>query len=1096
MFYTNKRIINSEKYCKMKKLYSLIFIFFLGSIAIGQTVTVSNITRSGRFQTCGGSNPTITATMITSDGSTVENGNLVITDPCGFTTLRINMSNLKWNKDPGTNWFHGVFFPENSGVTISGVVMPAGWSDFASCTGASCSAGETGGQGFYFDGTVGNSCTECYPTMNDGLPFNNYGDDTMGCNYLFEVQFEMTFCNSQVETTSLEFALKGKADGNTGCWSVSDNLNNEIKFTINTVASDIPLYAEIPDNTEVITECEDGGATLNYIAVLEAVCGTGEDVTWWDAAVGGNQIGVGSPFLYDPAGNACPQGMILYASCCPDGQGCERQAVVVGPCLPPSDEPIFNPIPPQCPGLPNPLPSTSLNGATGSWSPAYNPNATTTYTFTPDLGQCVTQTAQLEVEILPTVEPLFNPIPPQCPGMPNPLPTTSLDGYTGVWVPAFNPNATTTYTFVPDDACAEDTTLEVIIEEEIVPDFILESSYCQFDENITLPDLSNNGYTGVWAPSNIINTNIPGTYTYIFTPTDFNCFTPYEYNFTINPFISPEFNEIEEICQNTTPPILNTTSLNGVTGTWNPSVIDTSTPGIYTYVFTPNESTDICSEVISIEVEIIEERISEFNFPLSYCQGESAPILSNTSLNGVTGVWVPSVIDTNIVGTSTYTFIPDDGQCALDTPFEITIHPELLLNTLPVQEICDEDFDGILEFNLTSLNASLSAEAGVTYQYYGSLTDYNNNNPIPQGQWFEYPITGTLPHTIYVVGVSAQGCPSDPVAVQIDAREIAQHNPGTYGPIEFCANESVDLTQYENNISTANVTFSYFQTLQNAQNQTGAIQNITDYTPTGNVIYVRIDQVDRCPAFVQINLSQLPTPSLQLSQDSVILCYEDSTEITAISDDPNATFEWTFPDGSIHIGAIQTVSDVGNYTVVAYSPDNCESATRTFTVSLPSQPIITGIDAAGTNITVNATNNGEGPMEYSLDGTFWQTSPLFSNLVPGETYTIWVRSQGCMIEKYTVTLIFVPNFISPNNDGINDTWTIRGIETSPNSTIKIFDRYGKIFVDTNFEGNYTWNGKYLGNNVPSGDYWYIINVPGDGVVKAQKFTGHITVRNQ
>lgn len=67
---------------------------------------------------------------------------------------------------------------------------------------------------------------------------------------------------------------------------------------------------------------------------------------------------------------------------------------------------------------------------------------------------------------------------------------------------------------------------------------------------------------------------------------------------------------------------------------------------------------------------------------------------------------------------------------------------------------------------------------------------------------------------------------------------------------------------------------------------------------------------------------------------------------------------------------------------------------------------------------------------------------------------------------------------------------------TPGATVKIFDRYGKIFVDTNFEGNYEWNGKYLGNNVPSGDYWYIIQIPSDGILQERKFVGHISVRNK
>jgi gliding motility-associated-like protein len=730
----------------------------------------------------------------------------------------------------------------------------------------------------------------------------------------------------------------------------------------------------------------------------------------------------------------------------------------------------------------------------------FNQAGTYTYTFTiiDEFGCTFEKTVDVIVDGIETIlddiedEYCLN-------AEPQVLPTISANGVHGTWSPAVIDTSIIggpiEYVFTPDeDECGTIESIFVTITDLEEASFTaIQLDYCQFEEPALLTTTSLEGYTGTWSPA-VISTDTFGTFTYTFTPDD-QCVDSLELIVNVEEKIHPTFADLGLICQNTEAPILPNANEAGITGTWNPAVIDTSLPpGDYVYVFTPDAG--ICAFEEEYTITITNELPVQIDIQDIYCQGETPIALPTTLENGVTGVWVPAVIDTNTVGVSTYTFMPDEGQCALDTPVQITVNPELVLIPLPVQEICDEDFDGILEINLTTLNAGMSNEAGITYQYYGSATDLANNNPIPQGQWNNYPITGTLPITIYVVGINPQGCPSDPLPVQIDARDIAVHNPGTYGPIEYCVNDTVDLTQYEGNISAGNVTFTYYESLQNAQNEAGMIQNLTEYNPTSNTIYVRIDQIDRCPAFVEITLAELPTPSLELSDDSVILCYEDSTEVTAMSDDPTATFQWTFPDGTIMVGATQTVSETGNYSVVAFSVDNCESATRNFTVSLPSQPFITGVDATGNSITVTATNNGEGPMEYSLDGTFWQSSPLFSNLIPGEEYTIWVRSSGCMIEKYTVTLLFVPNFISPNNDGINDTWTIRGIETSPNSTIKIFDRYGKIFVDTNFEGNYVWDGRYLGNNVPSGDYWYIINVPGTGVVKQKKYTGHISVRNQ
>jgi Bacterial Ig-like domain (group 2) len=67
--------------------------------------------------------------------------------------------------------------------------------------------------------------------------------------------------------------------------------------------------------------------------------------------------------------------------------------------------PTFNLVAPICAGATlNALPTTSLNGLTGSWSPALNNAATTVYTFAPTGGQCaVSTTLTITVNPLPTI---------------------------------------------------------------------------------------------------------------------------------------------------------------------------------------------------------------------------------------------------------------------------------------------------------------------------------------------------------------------------------------------------------------------------------------------------------------------------------------------------------------------------------------------------------------------------------------------------------------------------------------------------------------------------------------------------------------------
>ena len=70
--------------------------------------------------------------------------------------------------------------------------------------------------------------------------------------------------------------------------------------------------------------------------------------------------------------------------------------------------PIFNAVAPICSGgTLSALPTTSLNGITGSWSPALNNTATTTYTFTPTAGQCAT-TASLTITVNQILSPTIN----------------------------------------------------------------------------------------------------------------------------------------------------------------------------------------------------------------------------------------------------------------------------------------------------------------------------------------------------------------------------------------------------------------------------------------------------------------------------------------------------------------------------------------------------------------------------------------------------------------------------------------------------------------------------------------------------------------
>ena len=108
-------------------------------------------------------------------------------------------------------------------------------------------------------------------------------------------------------------------------------------------------------------------------------------------------------------------------------------------------------------------------------------------------------------------------------------------------------------------------------------------------------------------------------------------------------------------------------------------------------------------------------------------------------------------------------------------------------------------------------------------------------------------------------------------------------------------------------------------------------------------------------------------------------------------------------------------------------------------------------------------------------------------------YTLVVTSKdGCAVaDEVNVTVHIdpmIPNVFSPNGDGINDTWSIKYLETFVKATIRIFNRGGQQVF---FSNQYTtpWDGRFHNVDVPVGVYYYIIE-PNNG---RNRYTGSVTL---
>lgn len=148
---------------------------------------------------------------------------------------------------------------------------------------------------------------------------------------------------------------------------------------------------------------------------------------------------------------------------------------------------------------------------------------------------------------------------------------------------------------------------------------------------------------------------------------------------------------------------------------------------------------------------------------------------------------------------------------------------------------------------------------------------------------------------------------------------------------------------------------------------------------------------------------------------------------------------------------------------------------------------------------------GYGAFVFKVDDGDWQIPQenrelIFEDIEPGFHWVYGKSVAGCGEYALPITILGYPDFFTPNEDGINDTWNITGLENQSEAVIYIFDRYGKLLtqIKPNGEG---WDGTFHGKKMPSNDYWFkiefeetIIDEEGSTIQQPAVYTGHFTLK--
>lgn len=193
------------------------------------------------------------------------------------------------------------------------------------------------------------------------------------------------------------------------------------------------------------------------------------------------------------------------------------------------------------------------------------------------------------------------------------------------------------------------------------------------------------------------------------------------------------------------------------------------------------------------------------------------------------------------------------------------------------------------------------------------------------------------------------------------------------------------------------------------------------------------------------------------------------------------------------------IEDKGGFALTVYKTENGIECTRTknFTVSQSGQPSF--VEVRGENSRIFVTVDGESSYQFSLDNVhfFGQgASHIFTGIEPG-VYDVYVRDIENCEPPITKPLSFIglPKFITPNGDGINDVWLVKGVSTElyKSADTQIFNRYGKLLYSMDINTNQIgWDGSYNSQMLPAYDYWYIVSLI-DAEGNQFRHTGHFSI---
>ncbi|CAL2093853.1 choice-of-anchor L domain-containing protein [Tenacibaculum sp. 190524A05c] len=473
----------------------------------------------------------------------------------------------------------------------------------------------------------------------------------------------------------------------------------------------------------------------------------------------------------------------------------------------------------------------------------------------------------------------------------------------------------------------------------------------------------------------------------------------------------------------------------------------------------------------------------------------------------------------NIANTNCFTV--SDPASTTFRPFQLIVHPlPVIANNPALINQCDTDSDLSTSINLTQAEISISANhTNETFKYYPTEAD-----AIANTAEITTPITHTASDgdSVWVRTISNQGCfRISRLDITISFAGDVAYNQEFTSCDDFLDADGNDTINNDDRDGISNFDISpaidairnlfdpairndldilFFETTADRDAVINQIPDPTNYRNTNipattqQSIFVKIvNRINNdCTGLGEFFIRVLPLPEFDVTTPQIV-CLNNPSFIEAETPDGTYTYEWR-RNGTLDTSSTSETLNItqgGTYEVTAINTTTLCRRTRRIIVNesiiatLAEDDVTIIDDSANNTITIDNGNNnlGIGDYEFALQDENsvivrdFQDTPMFENL-SGGVYTILVRDKnGCGVAQLEVSVLEFPKYFTPNGDGVNDLWAVKGASTTfyPQSSIHIFDRYGNPITEIAIDGQ-GWDGLYNGKILPSNDYWFNIQL--------------------